>query len=141
MRVFTAFLKPDHAATTITTFAAWMAKYPGLVGQLELDMPYSVKNIEGYLGILAQQKLCRKVESAMCSAFTSSTAAAASAAAAARPRLALKAFGCDLYRDPNILKHCRHHLQASTWGTWWTTTLLLVHTATHHSTSPALQLR
>jgi hypothetical protein len=97
LRVFTAFLQEDHAIPAIKNFASWMAKYPDLVGELELDMPYAIKNTR------AQQSVCFEAERAVRNALQHAAAAAGSPTAA-RPRLALKAFGCDLYREPFLLE-------------------------------------
>jgi hypothetical protein len=93
LRIFTALLQEGPAVPAITTFANWIPKYPGLIGEFDLNMPYAIKDRSKQLIV------CCKAETAVCRALQH-----AAAAAVGRPRLALKAFGCDLYRSPCLLQ-------------------------------------
>jgi hypothetical protein len=84
--IHTSMLDKDTAGAAVQLIAAWISKYPGLVGELEWDIPFGY--VYGERSAPEAVAFCRDAEAAMTAAFQRAAAAAdESSAAKAHPQL------------------------------------------------------
>jgi hypothetical protein len=115
VRIDIGDLKKETAGAAVQSIAAWISKYPGLLGELELDIPYAYEYEER--SAPEAVAFCCDAEAAITAAFqraaattnegnTASTTAAAAAAVKAdkQQQLRLTSFRCDLYSSAALVE-------------------------------------